>query len=358
MSDHRHYGLLAGLILALGLTALAGENPFHVLYVLLNSSFGSRYDFGMTLSYTTPLIFTGLSVALAFHAGLFNIGGEGQLAFGAMAAALTGIFLTAIPFPLAPVIAALAAFLAGGLWGAFPGWLKIRFGSHEVINTIMLNFVAAGLVSWLTLDIVYDPQSQVPVTRHVGDGFLLRSIDPIARLFPDTPVSLAAAVAVLCAVGLWAVLWRTSLGFSIRAVGYNEEAARVAGIPVGRIRILCMFAAGGLAGMVGIGEVLTKVDSISQDIGEVLGANGNFRLGFSPDYGFLGIGVALLARNSPIGVIFSALLFGSLHRGSAALDLETEKITRDFSYILQAVIILFVSVRTFPAFFKNRRRRS
>lgn len=332
-------GLIFGLALALAMTSFAGESPWHVLMVLFKSSFGSLYDLGMTLSYTTPLIFTGLSVAVAFHAGLFNIGAEGQLTLGALAMALTGIFLPVLPFPLAPLLAVIVGMLAGGFWGFIPGWLKVKFGSHEVINTIMLNFIAAGIVSWITLDIAADPASQVPMTLPVGEAYFLKSFDPVAKLFPDTPANLSFILALISAVAVWFLIWKTKWGFAIRVTGQNEDAARVAGISVARTRMSAMALAGALAALVGFGEVLCY--------------NGNFRMGFSADYGFVGIAVALLARNSPLGIIFSALLFGALHRGSSNLDLETEKITRDFSYLLQALIILFVSVRALPTWLSS-----
>src|SRR5262249_46500019 len=154
-----------GLALGLLVTKLAGENPVHVLTVLGKSAFGSRYDVGMTLFYTTPLIFTGLSVAIAFQAGLFNIGAEGQLTLGALAAAWVGIAFPNVPWPLAPIFAGVAAFAGGALWGAIPGWLKAKRGSHEVINTIMLNFIAAGLSSWVTLYLLRNTETQNPETK-------------------------------------------------------------------------------------------------------------------------------------------------------------------------------------------------
>ena len=160
--------VVLGLALGLGVTWMAGENPWHVFIVLGKGAFGSGYDFGMTLFYATPLIFTGLSVAVAFHAGLFNIGAEGQLTMGALAAAVVGAIWPGLWSPLAPVLAALAAILGGTLWGAIPGWLRARRGSHEVINTIMLNFVAAGLSSYVALSVLKNPDSQNPETRPIG----------------------------------------------------------------------------------------------------------------------------------------------------------------------------------------------
>lgn len=143
--------VVLGLSLGLLVTKIAGESPWHVLEILIRSAFGSRYDFGMTLFYATPLIFTGLAVAFAFHSGLFNIGAEGQLGLGALAAAAAGIIFPNLPAPWAPAFAILCAFAVGAFWGAIPGWLRAKRGSHEVINTIMLNFISAGLCSWITL---------------------------------------------------------------------------------------------------------------------------------------------------------------------------------------------------------------
>jgi len=314
-----------GLALGLAVTRIAGESPWHVLQILWKSAFGSGYDFGMTLFYTTPLIFTGLAVAVPFQAGMFNIGAEGQLTLGALAAAVVGALWPALPWPVAPVLATAAAILAGMIWGAIPGWLRAKRGSHEVINTIMLNFIAAGLASYVTLYLLKNPDTQNPETRQIGNGYLIHQFG----VFGGAPVSLALPLAIVAAVFVWILLWRTVLGYEMRAVGQSEPAARAAGINSGRIRIIAMSVAGGLAGLVGVGEVL--------------GNAGKFRLGFSPEYGFIGIAVALLGRNQPVGVVAAALLFGALHKGAADLDLETEHVTRELSLILQALIILSVS---------------
>ena len=316
---------MLGLAAGLSVTWLAGENPWHVLRVLVKGAFGSSCDLGMTLFYSTPLIFTGLSVAVAFQAGLFNIGAEGQLTLGALAAAAVGAVWPGLWSPLAPVLAGLAALAAGTVWGAIPGWLRARRGSHEVINTIMLNFIAAGLASYVALYVLKNPDSQNPETRPIGAGYCL----PQFGVFEPAPVSAALPLALLAAALVGMLMWRTVLGFEIRAVGQSESAARAAGIDVGRIRIIAMSLAGGLAGLVGVGEVL--------------GNAGKFRVGFSPEYGFMGIAVALLGRNQPAGVVAAALLFGALHQGTAAFDLETEHVTREVSLVFQALVILSVS---------------
>jgi simple sugar transport system permease protein len=325
-----------GLIVGLAATWVAGENPWHVFRILAKGAFGSGYDFGMTLFYSTPLIFTGLSVAVAFQAGLFNIGAEGQLTLGALAAAAIGAVWPGLWSPLAPVVAGLAALAAGTLWGAIPGWLRARRGSHEVINTIMLNFVAAGLASYVALYVLKNPDSQNPETRPIGTDYLI----PQFGVFGGAPVSAALPLALLAALLVWMLMWRTVLGFEIRVVGQSESAARAAGINPGKIRIIAMSLAGGLAGLVGVGEVL--------------GNGGKFRVGFSPEYGFMGIAVALLGRNQPAGVVAAALLFGALHKGAADLDLETEHVTREVSLVLQALIILSVSAEGIWSWMERR----
>ncbi len=332
--------VLLGLFLGLLITAIAGESPWHVLQILGKSAFGSRYDFGMTLFYSTPLIFTGLSVAVAFQAGLFNIGAEGQLTLGALAAAAVGIWFPAVPWPLAPVFAGLAAFVAGAAWGAIPGWLRAKRGSHEVINTIMLNFIAAGLSSWVTLYVLRTHDSQNPETAAVGTSYLIHHFE----FFGDAPVSTALILALLTAAATHLFLWKSVKGYELRAVGQNPIAARTAGISSTRITILAMALAGGLAGLVGVGEVL--------------GNSSRFKLGFSPEYGFIGIAVALLGRGKPSGVVAGALLFGALHKGTADLDMETENVTRDLSLILQALIILSVSAEALWTWFFKRFRKA
>jgi simple sugar transport system permease protein len=301
-----------------------------VLSVIVKSAFGSTFDIGTTLFYATPLIFTGLSVAVAFHAGLFNIGAEGQLNLAALACSAAALAVPSLPGWIAPFFALGCGCLMGAFWGWIPGWLRTRRGSHEVINTIMLNFISAALVSWAITAYWQNPEVQNPETKMLGENYFLRSWDPVARLFGDAPASLAFPLAVFVAVLIWVFLWRTPWGFELRACGTNEKAAATAGIDVARTRQWAMALAGALAGCVALGEIL--------------GGVGKFRLGFSPEYGFIGIAVALLARNHPIGIIFSALLFGALHKGAADLDIETEHVTRDLSLVIQALVILCVAL--------------
>ncbi len=322
-------GFSVGLCLALALTALAGENPTHVLSVLLHSSFGSSYDFGLVLFYTTSLIFTGLAVCLPFQAGLFNIGAEGQLTMGALTMAAVGILWPQLGLPWAPLLAVSAGFSVAALWGFIPGWLRASRGSHEVIVTMMFNFIAAGISSYFVVGALKSVESQNPETASVGSGYLFKDFDPLHALSPDSPVNISLVIAIVLAVITWLVLNKSLWGYELKAVGQSPDAASTAGINAKKYKILSMLIAGGFAGLVGMNEIL--------------GSAGKFRLGFSPDYGFVGIAVALLARNNPLGIIFSAFLFGALQKGATDLDLETATITRDFAKILQAIIILAVA---------------
>lgn len=319
------FAVILGLALGLICTRFTGESPVKVLRVLWMGAFGTLYDFGMTLFYTTPLIFTGLSVAFAFRAGLFNIGAEGQLILGALAAAACGIYFPNIPWPFAPALASVCAFAAGGIWGFIPGWLRARRGSHEVITTIMMNFIAAGFASWVTLYLLRTQDSQNSETMPVGTGYLLSQF----AIFQGAPVSWALPIALVAVALTGWFLSRTAFGFELRASGKNPVAAGFSGIESAKVRIFAMTIAGGLAGCVGLAEVL--------------GAHGRFKMDFSPGFGFTGIAVALLGRGHPVGVLAGALLFGALHKGSLDLDMETQTMTREISSVLQAWVILSVS---------------
>lgn len=317
--------LILGLGLGTAVTALAGENPLAILLLLMRSALGSPYDIGQSLFYATPLLFTGLSVAVAFRAGLFNVGAEGQLQVGAFAAAAVGVLFPGLPSVVALPLAWIVAFIAGASWAALAGVLKVWRGSHEVITTIMLNFIAAGLVSYGTLYLLRDTTEQAPQTLPVGDSYRLALFSG----FDDAPVTAALLCGVAAAVLVAVLLGRTVFGYRLRAVGENAVAAAYSAISVARIRLLSMALAGGLAGMAGLFDVL--------------GPSGRFKLGFSSDYGFIGIAVALLGRSRPLGVVAAALLFGALHKAAADLDFETEHITRDLATVLQAMVILTVS---------------
>lgn len=335
-------GFFIGLSLALLLTIFAGENPLQILMILGRSAFGSVYDFGLTLSYTAPLIFCGLSVAIAFHAGMFNIGAEGQLTIATVSAAAFGVLLPKIPFPIAPIAALVFALVMASMWGLVAGYLKAYRQSHEVIVTMMLNFIAAGLANWFTLHVIPNPNSQNPETAIIHSQYFLKDIDLIANYFKDTPANSSIIFAVILCLIMWFLLWKTPWGYELRAVGSNPNAARRAGINENKIRIQAMMLAAALAGFVAYSEVL--------------GSQGQYRIGFSPDYGFIGIAVALLASNNPLAIIPAAFMMAALHKGASDLDLETNTITRDFSKIIQAFVILGVAANALYTWHKNKKR--
>jgi ABC-type uncharacterized transport system permease subunit len=335
--------VVAAFLIGALIVLLIGENPLTVYWLLLSSAFG-LYDalgnftwdnWGYTLFYATPLIFTGLAVALAFQCGLLNIGAEGQLYAGAFAAAWVGFTLTGLPGVVLAGLAILAALLAGGIWGAIPGWLKAWFGSHEVINTIMLNFVAVGLVSYLTQVHFKAPSDPIMQTEMIAEKAALPRfaalLSPFGIDFPARiPLNLSFLLALLAAFLVWFFLRRTSAGYELRAVGANSAAAEYGGISIRRQTVLALAISGGLAGLVGVNEVL--------------GYRYRYYHDFSPGYGFAGIAVALLGRNHPFGVVLAALLFGALNRGGLFIDIFTDRVSKDLVQVLQAIIILFVAI--------------
>ncbi len=307
-----------------------GDNPLETFGLLIGSALWWPDGIGYTLFLATPLIFTGLAVAVAFRAGLLNIGAEGQLYVAAFATAWTGIVLGSLPAVVLIPLCMAAAVVAGGIWGAIPGLLKARFGSHEVINTIMMNFIAVALVSYFTqyhYRVPGDPILQsAPISANA-------QIPRLGAMIPGLPARIPLNVAFLLALAacgaVYVFLWRTKWGYEIRATGSNPSAAEYGGISVRRQIVLAMAISGGLAGMVGINEVL--------------GYRHRYYDGFSDNYGFTGIAVALLGRNHPVGVIAAALLFAVLTRGGIPVDAFTQHVTKDIVQILQATIILFVA---------------
>jgi simple sugar transport system permease protein len=322
--------VLCAFLVGAVVVLLVGDSPLETYWLLLSTAFSWPDGIGYTLFYATPLIFTGLAVALAFRCGLLNIGAEGQLYVAAFATAWVGIQGAGLPGVALLPLCALAAVAAGALWGAIPGVLKARFGSHEVINTIMLNFIAMALVSYLTQYHYKIPGDPILQSAPIGDAAHLARLGRFVPGLPERiPLNLAFVLALVACAAVYAFLWKTTWGYEIRATGQNPSAAEYGGISVRRQIIVAMVLSGGLAGMVGINEVL--------------GYRYRYFDGFSDNYGFTGIAVALLGRNHPAGVLIAALFFAVLQRGSVAVDAFTPHVSRDIVQILQAVVILFVA---------------
>ncbi|HEV8579760.1 MAG TPA: ABC transporter permease [Thermoanaerobaculia bacterium] len=307
-----------------------GDSPVSTYTLLIGSALTWPDGIGYTLFYATPLIFTGLAVAVAFRCGLLNIGAEGQLYAAAFITAWVGITFASLPAVLLVPLCFLAALLAGGFWGAVPGVLKARFGAHEVITTIMMNFIAVALASYFT-QYHYKPQGDpILETVPIGEGAHIARLGRFLPGFPERiPLNLAFPLALLACLLVYLFLWRTRWGYEIRATGANPAAAQYGGIATGRQIVLAMSISGALAGMVSINEVL--------------GYRYRYYDGFSAGYGFTGIAVALLGRNHPGGVILASLLFGALLRGGLFVDIFTEHVSKDLVMVLQGIIILFVA---------------
>jgi len=309
------------LLLGSGFILFVGENPLTAYKILFVESLGSMRNLATTLQRATPLMFTGLAVAFGYRAGLFNIGAEGQLYMGGFAAAWVGFTFTGLPRLVHLPLAIIAGMLGGAFWGAIPGFLKAKLGVHEVINTIMLNFIALFLTDWLATG-PFHGGSWVPETARVS------ATAALARLYPPTRLSTGIFLALAAALGAYLILWRTKQGYELRAVGLNPHAAEYGGINVARNTILAMAISGALAGLAGTEQIL--------------GLHNRFIVRFSADLGFMGVAVALLGKNHPIGVIFAAILFGALQTGSAAMDRLTS-VPRELITIIQALIIFFVA---------------
>ena len=321
--------ILTAVVVGGVIIAFVGGNPILAYRGLIEGSFGSTKALSETAVWATPYIFAGLAVALAFKGGLFNIGAEGQLAVGAVASSLIGYALPEwlgydLPAIIHLPLAVLFGVLMGGLWAAIVGWLKAYTGGHEVINTIMMNYIALNTTSFLLNGVMKDrsPTNVIARTPLIADS---ARIPPI---FDGLRVHWGFILALLVAFGIWWLLNKTTVGFQIRTVGLNPDAAKYAGINVKRIIILTMALSGMLAGLAGTIEVT--------------GLNYRHELGFSIGYGYDAIAIALLGKSHPLGVVLSAFLFAAMRNGATRMQFLTQ-MPVDLISMIQAFILLFVA---------------
>lgn len=318
--------VIAGIIIA-----LIGEDPWQAMKLLVLGAFGATDLIGFTLYYTTNFMFTGLAVAIAFHCGLFNIGGEGQAYVGGLGVGLVALFFGGLPGPIVIVLAILASMLFGAAWAYIPGYLQAKRGSHVVITTIMFNFLAAAMMTYLLVEVLIEPGQQAPRTAEFDANSWLPFMHDIFRgigiPFGQSSLNLSFVIAIIASVLVWVFIWHTRWGYEIRTVGANQAAAIYAGISPSRNIILAMMISGGLAGMVGINEII--------------GVHHRIILDFTAGFGFVGIAVALMGRNHPLGIFFAALLFGMLYQGGSELSFDIPTITRDMVVVIQGLVILF-----------------
>jgi general nucleoside transport system permease protein len=324
--------LCVALLAAAGVVALVGQKPMEVITVLIHGALGTPRNLSYTLYYATTFVFTGLAVSVAFHGGLFNIGGEGQAILGGLGTGLIALWLSAylpawIMLPLMLIVGA----LFGMAWAAVPAYLQAYRGSHIVITTIMFNFIASSLLVYLLVNHLrpagvmsvesapFAESAKLPAMHHVLAG--------VGVNWPASPLNISFFLALLAALGVYLFLWRTRAGYHLRAVGASPGAAQYAGIHARHQVIIAMSVSGALAGMVGMNEIA--------------GVNGKLLLEFVSGAGFTGIAVALMGRNHPLGILFASMLFGALFQGGAEVAFEVRGFSRDMVVMLQGFIVLF-----------------
>jgi len=320
--------LLSALLVA-GLVILAlGESPAESLAILVNSAFLNPEGLGYTLFYASTFIFTGLAVAYALHAGLFNIGGEGQMYIGGLGMGLLvlGLDKTLNGWLLIPLtIVVSAAF--GAAWAYLPGYLQARRGSHIVVTTIMFNFIASSLMNYVIVSHLIPPGQQSTSSREFGQSAWLPRLNEWLPGLGQTPLNISFILALVALVVYAVVIWRTAWGYNVRTVGLNPHAAHYAGISIKRTIIGVMAVSGALAGMAAVNSEM--------------GSAHHLGLNFTAGAGFVGIAVALMGRNHPVGILLSAVLFGGLIQGGFDLSLEKPNIPPETFVFIQGLIILF-----------------
>jgi ABC-type uncharacterized transport system permease subunit len=324
--------LAVALAVAGVVVALIGQDPMEVLSFLIYGALGTARGVSYTLYYTTTFIFTGLAVAVAFHGGLFNIGGEGQAIMGGLGTGLVALWLSPylpawLMLPLMLVVG--AAF--GMVWAAVPGYLQAYRGSHVVITTIMFNFIASSVLVYLLVNhlrpvgtmsvesVPFEPSANLP---RMHEALAWLGIE-----WPASPLNTSLFIALAAAVAVYLFLWRSKAGYNVRAVGSSASAAEYAGINAKRHIVLAMAVSGALAGMVGMNEIA--------------GVSGKLLLEFVSGAGFTGIAVALMGRNHPVGIVFASLLFGALFQGGAEVAFEVKGFSRDMVVLMQGLVVLF-----------------
>jgi general nucleoside transport system permease protein len=324
---------LAIALVASGIVvALVGQSPAEVLNALLKGALGTQRGLSYTLYYATTFVFTGLAVAVAFHAGLFNIGGEGQAMLGGLGAGLLALWLAPyLPSWLVLPLMVLAAAAFAMLWALVPAYLQAYRGSHIVITTIMFNFLASSLLVYLLVNVLkpageMNVQSAVFAASAKMPG-VHTALGWLGIEWPSSPLNLSVLIAIAASVGVYLLLWKTRLGYQLRASGASQGAAVYAGITPQRQVLIAMAVSGALAGMVAMNEVA--------------GVHGKLLPDFVAGAGFTGIAVALMGRNHPAGIVLASLLFGMIYQGGAEVAFEVKDFTKDMVVMLQGFIVLF-----------------
>ena len=349
---------LISLVLAAVLSSLViigiGEDPVAAFKLMVDGALMRSSGWGYTLYYATNFIFTGLAVAVAFHSRLFNIGGEGQAMIGGLGVALACLYIDWPNWYIALIGATAAAAIFGALWALIPAYLQAKRGSHIVITTIMFNFIASAVLNYILVNLLRPQGAMDPATAKFPEPTNLPTFQDMfstaeTAMFRGAPANVTFFLAIFMCLAVWVLIWRTKLGYEIRAFGQSESAAKYAGISPVKITVVAMLISGGLAGMMALNTTMGEAERLVMNATE--GA------------GFIGIAVALMGRSHPLGVLLAALLFGFLYQGGAELALWTN-IPRELIVVIQALVILFTGAldnmvrMPLEKFFLARRNRA
>ena len=320
--------LLSALLVAALVIHLLGESPVESMKILVNSAIVNPEGLAYTLFYASTFIFTGLAVSIAMKAGLFNIGAEGQMYFGGLGLTLAVLAFdhTLSPWLLIP-LAMIGSALFGALWAFLPGYLQAKRGSHVVVTTIMFNFIAASLMNFIIVKYLIPEGEQNPASRVFAESAALPTLNTWFPMFGDTPLNIGLPVAIVALVIYGVMVSRSSWGYQLRATGLNQHAAHYAGVRISRMIIVAMLISGALAGLAAVNSVMGSTHYLS--------------LNFPAGAGFVGIAIALMGRQHPVGIFLSSVLFGALIQGGFDLSLEKPNIPVETFVFIQGLIILF-----------------
>ena len=320
--------LFSALLVAAGVIYLLGESPIESLGILINAAVLNPEGLGYTLFYAATFIFTGLSVSVAMQAGLFNIGSEGQMYVGGLGLTLVLLWLdSSLPGWLLIPLAMLGAAVFGAAWAFLPGYLQAKRGSHVVVTTIMFNFIAASLMNYVIVSFLIPAGQQNTASRVFADASWLPKLNGILPVLGETPLNISFVLALVALVIYGVVVWRTTWGYQLRATGLNQHAAHYAGISISKTIIVTMMISGALAGLAAVNSVM--------------GSTHYLNLNFPAGAGFIGIAIALMGRQHPVGILLSSILFGALIQGGFDLSLEKANIPPETFIFIQGLIILF-----------------
>ena len=320
--------LLSALLVAALVIHLLGESPLESMQILINSAIVNPEGLAYTLFYASTFIFTGLAVSIAMQAGLFNIGAEGQMYVGGLGLTVAMLAFDAhLPAWLLIPVGMLGAALFGGLWAFLPGYLQARRGSHVVVTTIMFNFIAASLMNFLIVKYLIPAGQQNPASRVFADAGAMPRLNAWFPVLGDTPLNVSFLLAIVALAVYGVMVWRSAWGYQLRATGLNQHAAHYAGVSISRMIIVAMLISGALAGLGAVNSIMGSTHYLS--------------LNFPAGAGFVGIAIALMGRQHPVGIFLSAVLFGALIQGGFDLSLEKPNIPQETFIFIQGLIILF-----------------